>query len=129
MKAILTLILCAFYLLVATNTTINIHFCSGKVQTISLFGSTAKSCCGAKMQSKGCCHNKIVVFKAKDNHAVSIGTKLPVNIHLGLLNSKCTYPIKNPLIYSKTDIHFFKDESPPPLLKTPIFIRNRSIII
>lgn len=129
MKAIFTLILCVFYLLVATNTTINLHYCSGKIQAVSLFGTSEKTCCGEKMQSKGCCHNKLVVFKAKDNHSVSNGSKLLVKNSVIVFKSTIPVSIANSLEYVQSDLHFYKDESPPPILKTPIYIRNRSIII
>ena len=129
MKAIFTLILCVFYLLVATNTTINLHYCGGKIQAVSLFGTSEKTCCGEKMQSKGCCHNKLVVFKAKDNHSVSNSSKLLVKDVVGVLTTTSSIQEKSKDYFAKQDSHIYKDESPPPLLKTPIYIRNRSIII
>lgn len=89
---------------------------------------TPKSCCGKSEKSKGCCHNETKYFKVKDKQVQSdeSGEMQPlvaivesIDFQIIYIDIKPEVRISNPLIYD-----------PPPLhVKTPLFIKNRVLII
>lgn len=124
----MTIFLCVFYLLVSTGTAINIHYCGKKVQKISLFKSDEKSCCGDKMESNSCCHNKLVVFKIKDNHSSNFELKVNSSDQFAIITNSIKH-LENKFILIVPSKTPFKFQHPPPLQKTAIFLKNRSLII
>ncbi len=125
LKSYILICLTVIYSIASSGFSITSHYCGGKLIKVSLI--PPKSCCKDGSSSKGCCHNETKVCKLNDTH---------------LQNHELHYfqpiiAIVEPIEYSffqKTDILFSrvtpKEYHPPPLhLKTPIFIKNRVLII
>jgi|APLak6261665767_1056052.scaffolds.fasta_scaffold00032_37 hypothetical protein len=120
----------AFFILIysvaSTGLLVKVHYCCGDLKSISLI--TPKSCCGKSEKSKGCCHNETKYFKVKDKQVQSdeSGEMQPlvaivesIDFQIIYIDIKPEVRISNPLIYD-----------PPPLhVKTPLFIKNRVLII
>lgn len=66
LKRILCILFCCLYLASSAGVNFNLHYCSGKLKSISFFHHDEKSCCGSKMKKKNCCKDKSVVYKAKE---------------------------------------------------------------
>jgi len=51
----------------------DVHYCGGKVASVSLntpaSGSPEKKCCGAKEKKSSCCKDKVVHFEKKSDNA------------------------------------------------------------
>ena len=64
MKRIATYFLIVLYFIISVGVSLNIHFCKGKVKSVSFvqYGKDY-SCCGKKKMKKGCCKN--VSFSVK----------------------------------------------------------------
>lgn len=68
LKKASVIFLCIFYFFVACGFNVSLHYCAGKLKGISFVQNKEDSCCGSKKRSKGCCKEKTVVYKIKDNH-------------------------------------------------------------
>jgi len=79
LKKYLIIIFSFFYLIASSGTTFNLHYCGGKLKSVSFFKADEKSCCGKKMKSKGCCKDKATTVKIKDNFKTNISVKAPSN--------------------------------------------------
>ena len=77
MKKSFIILFASFYLMLASGLSISLHYCGGKLKDISLFNnSNEDGCCGSKKKSKGCCNNKSVFIKVKDNHFAHTNIKV-----------------------------------------------------
>jgi hypothetical protein len=69
MKKILVTILALIYLVTSTGAAVNIHYCMGKVASVSLSHDKDEACgkCGMKTKG-GCCKDEFKSVKIKDSH-------------------------------------------------------------
>ena len=64
MKKALILFLVVFYFFLSMKLTANIHYCCGKIHTITLVGfEEHDACCGSKVMKKNCCKDVQVSLK------------------------------------------------------------------
>ena len=66
LKKLLSILFCFIYLVSSAGINLNLHYCGGKVKSISLFHTDEKDCCGTKMKNPNCCKDKSVVYKVKE---------------------------------------------------------------
>ncbi len=125
-KLVILALVVLIYSVASTGLLVKAHYCCGDLKSISLV--TPKSCCGKSEKSKGCCHNETKYFKVKDkqiqgdesfNESPALAAMLPIEFN-----------IHSNTVFSEKEISGSKIYDPPPLhLKTPLFIRNRVLII
>lgn len=81
LKQKLALGLSAFYMLSVIGVALSMHFCGGKLASVSLFtNEVACKYCKAEPVAKkddSCCKNTKVEVKVKDNHKAESSFKLP----------------------------------------------------
>jgi len=128
-KTILVYSLAVFYFLISVRLTANIHYCGGKIKTVSLVGfSTQKSCCGGKPMKKGCCEDVQVCFKktsVDQQTSFAIAFLSPVIV---------TDPFYAFILEKDRELYVPKHikpsvHAPPPELKVPIHLKNCVFII
>ncbi len=68
MKKSAIILLTIFYFAIASGFTVSLHYCAGKLKGISLIQTEKDNCCGSKKKSMGCCKEKTLSYKVKDNH-------------------------------------------------------------
>jgi hypothetical protein len=126
LKSYILICLTVIYSIASSGFSITSHYCGGKLIKVSLL--PPKSCCKDGESSKGCCHNETKVCKLNDTHLQNHEFQ----------NFQPIIAIVEPKensFFQKTDIFLFRKVTPkvyhpPPLhLKTPIFIKNRVLII
>ncbi len=81
LKQKLAIGLCTFYLVSVIGIALSMHFCGGRLASVSISNAQAacKLCKTEKADKKddGCCKNTKVVVKLKDSHQVESSLKLP----------------------------------------------------
>jgi|DEB19_MinimDraft_2_1074335.scaffolds.fasta_scaffold00414_3 hypothetical protein len=128
MKAFVIILFSAFYLLTSIGGSFNLHYCGGNLKTISFSSVSEKTCCGKKIMKKGCCHNKTILIKVKDKHQSNKIDKITyTKVFFSLDNSKIDVIYISS--YSKENKTPENYHSPPIVLKTPIYLKNRVLII
>ena len=130
MKTILHSILIALYFLVATGFSYRVHYCGDTVESISMVGKKAKSCCGEmEEEPNDCCKDEVKVVQLKEKYFGSDHINLKVKTIFELLNIiSCTFPKIN--FYSKGYSLQYRYKPPPLLSSFPsIFIKNRVLIL
>ena len=81
LKQKLAISLCTFYLVSVIGVALSLHFCGGKLASIS--ASSAKEVCKyCKLEpiakkDDNCCKNTKIDVKVKDNHQIESAVKLP----------------------------------------------------
>jgi hypothetical protein len=64
LRTAFTYCLILFYFLISIRLTANVHYCGGKIRTVSFVGfSKQKSCCEGKAMKRNCCKNVKVCLK------------------------------------------------------------------
>lgn len=121
--------LIAFYILIISGVTVNLHFCCGNLKTIS-FSSTSNesSCCKSKKTTKGCCHDTTILIKVKEKYfgGDTIKIRLAQFDGIDLVSSQHYFYVFKIL---KSDEIVVDYHSPPPNYKTPIYLKNNVFII
>ncbi len=81
LKQKLAISLCTFYLISVIGVALSLHFCGGKLASVSATSAKAscKYCKAEPIAQKddNCCKNTEVDVKVKDNHQVESAIKLP----------------------------------------------------
>ncbi len=128
MKKALILFLVVFYFLLSMKLTANIHYCCGKIHTITLIGfEEHKACCGGKVMKKNCCKDVQVTLKktTDDQQTEPIAFAFAQLIDLPQL---IDHEIRTEKLLIPTSIKPTAKE-PPPDSFPPIFIKNCVFII
>ncbi len=128
-KTILVYFLAAFYFLISVRLTVNVHYCGGKVQKVSLVGfSKHRSCCEGKPMKKGCCEDVQLCFKKnsvdqKTSSSIlffsSVIPETPYQTFIAEADRELYVPkVIRPSVHA-----------PPPELKIPIHLKHCVFII
>jgi len=127
MKKALIILLASFYLIIASGVTFSLHYCGGKLKTISLFSNHQEGCCGSKKKSKGCCKDKTTIVKVNDSHQLSHIIKVNnANIvSIALISVPFLYFIEKDIDSSLIPNH----NSPPVLYDNPLYLKNKVFLI
>jgi len=128
MKKTGIILLSVFYFLVTSGFTMNLHYCAGKLKGVSLLQSDKDNCCGNKKKSKGCCNEKSLVYKIKDNHQSAAKTILP---NTPVKQFVCAYISLDFIIERPSiDLYTVPDCNAPPFLDPePVYLLNRNFRI
>ena len=125
MKRIVSIVLLVFFMVGNCHAIINVHYCGGEFQSISLVTkSKACSMCGMKSSKKSCCKDVQKLLKADDF------SKAQTNYQIGSLLeflSPYFFTVGNTFYKLKKIVSVFFDYGPD--IKIPIFIRFCAIII
>lgn len=119
-----------FYLTLASGITVSLHYCGGKIKSVSFFdiGGEEDGCCGNKMKSKDCCDEKSTFIKVKDNHHSNNNVSITYN-HFKTLNAVLPtnifeFPKESVLAYFTLNYH-----APPVLYDNPLYLKHRVLLI
>jgi hypothetical protein len=114
------------YSVASTGLLVKVHYCCGDLISVSLI--TPKSCCGKSFKIKGCCHNETKYIKVKDKQVLNNESD-DVQPILAVIESIEFQLIYIPLDLKRSNINSLIYDPPPIHIKTPIFIKNRALII
>lgn len=123
MKAALIYGLVAFYFLISIRLTASIHYCGGKVKSVSFVGfGEPETCCKGKTMKSGCCHDLTFSLKknGEDQRVLIAATVLSHVIEIPQAYS--FYVPKAPYFVPQEIVSRVKE--PPPQVFPPVIIRN-----
>ena len=68
MKKVVSIILLFLYMIPVIGINASVHYCGGKIASVSFGAEKAQKCaCGSKKMKKNCCKDKEFSFKLKDS--------------------------------------------------------------
>lgn len=126
MKRFAVIILTLVYLIAATGTTVNLHYCMGELADFSLWGPKNKTCgkCGmekAASQDNGCCKDEQKQVKLEDDHKLS-QTFFTWNVPAPATHIVVYYPVSDLAATLATE-EFPVSHAPPLTGKAPTYLR------
>lgn len=127
MKKAFALIFAFVYLYSSTGICINLHYCGGKVQSISLLHTDEDGCCKGSMKKKDCCKEKTAFVKISDSQASASALQVPGSKVLLLDLAAPANEICLNEASLLSNIPF--DHAPPDLLAAPPYLKNRVLRI
>lgn len=77
MKRVTILALALVYLAMAGGVVVNVHYCMGRIASVTLGYAQSDRCEDCGMENAGCCKDEVVVVKVDDSHALAPATVLP----------------------------------------------------
>jgi hypothetical protein len=122
MKRLLALILSVSFIAASSGASVNVHYCRGKVSSVSWSIFPTPSCKCGKKTMKGCCKTETRLVKLSDNakqpefiaaHSMPVVEAAPIT----------TYFVPQPLAVELTATAF--SASPPGSERISVFLRNR----
>jgi hypothetical protein len=122
MKRLLALILSFSFIAASSGASVNIHYCRGKISSVSWSILPTASCKCGKKTMKGCCKTETRLVKLTDNakqpeliaaHSMPVVEAAPIT----------TYFVPQPLAVELTATAF--SASPPGSERISVFLRNR----
>ena len=70
MKRFFALILSIVYFTLSTDAAVNIHFCSGEIESIHINATSQICCCGSGEMSKDCCKDENLVLELDTDQTI-----------------------------------------------------------
>lgn len=99
------------------------HYCSDKLNSVSIFSGEGKECACKKAGESSCCHEESTFFKVNDNHqGQSFLTKFSQQFSVVILS--LFYSIELPVLTEEVSGFYTSYKSPPIQDKQPIFVTN-----
>lgn len=71
MNRFAAIFLTGFYLIATIGVAINVHYCHGKVASVSVYLSADACACGKMMGKKHCCDDQTFLFQLEEDQRVS----------------------------------------------------------
>ncbi len=128
MKKTAIILLSVFYFVIASGFTVSLHYCAGKLKGMSLLQLEKDNCCGSKKKSMGCCKDKTLSYKVKDNHQAVATVIVPDKSLTPFIYpsyTETTLFVKPSIeIYTLPDFH-----APPYQSANPVYLLNRTFRI
>lgn len=125
MKKAIVILLLFFYLIPAIGVSISVHYCCGKLASVSLTYDQVGNCaCGKKALKRKCCKTKNTIVKLKDVQKNSSQIILKSFKELKGQPALCS---KQLLAYQNPTLFLADNVYPPPLSQTgkPLYLRLR----
>lgn len=131
MKRVVLSILAVLYLSASTGTTVDMHYCMGKLVDWTLAHEDSSSCGNCGMEKKGtdngCCKDEQKFFKNTDDQkTASQQVQVPVLQISDLPEQRQELPDPAFAVFT---VELPKANAPPDKGDAPIFLRNRVILI
>ena len=117
------------YLIPTFGVNVTVHYCCGKIASVSFGSSTQKLCaCGSKKMKKNCCQNKKLSFSVKNDQlksqVVAFASPKSIGVHDVLSHPQ---PFENRIYSLCLEEDFI--HPPPDNLKQSLYILNKTIRI
>jgi len=125
MKKILATILLILYLMPTFGLNVTVHYCFGKIASVSLGSSATNQCvCGIKKTTRSCCIDKNFTFQVDDNQIKTQNCVISINKSLGI---KALNPISFKFEQLNFSLVVFKHNfyHPPNKAILPLYILNQ----
>lgn len=128
MKKSIIILFSLFYLTAVSGVTVSLHYCGGKIKSISFFDKKGNDCCcGNKKKSKNCCNQKSTFIKVKDNHHLS--SSIDVNSsYFKIIATVFPTPVFE-IPNAHTYYHTLNYHAPPVLYDKPLYLKHQVLII
>lgn len=125
MKRVLASLLLIAYMANAINFTFSFHYCGGTYHSICFTSDTEADCCGSEEEDDGCCEDKVVSAKFKDNHTPAFKTSFS-KIVFDPAPVVAYYPPAGLVISTVLIDHVLHTGHSPPILgNLPVYLLNR----
>lgn len=126
MKKVTAILFSAFYLIATIGVAVNIHYCHGEVESVSVYEDPTGCCCDTKENGSGCCSNESFVLQFEDKEQIVENHRIQIQIHTMEVD------ISDLTIQRLEDIHESEGfeyifQPPPPKLSGQIRILNCSL--
>ena len=130
MKKLIVFLLIGLYMIPTFGITVSIHYCGGKINSISILElGSHKGCCGGKAMKMDCCKDKkISIKKASSEEQV---TKI-IQLKISDFSTIIKVPLfvnSNFNLFETTNEVLISNNDPPPDAKHPIYLMDRCIRI
>lgn len=124
MKRIAVIFLMLLYLTPSIGFSVTVHYCGGKIASVSFFDGKAKCKCGNKKMKKDCCKNEKLTVQLNDeqqkNNTSVFSVQQTKEFHPVIADNNF-YSIQN-IDYGVDD---YNSKHPPDALKPPLYIQHR----
>jgi len=113
MKKLSAILLSVLYLVLTTGISLNIHYCGGKIESVSFISEVNSCCCESNEMQNNCCKNKQLFIKFEsDQKLISCNTiNFKADEYVGIQNSVL---LSEHRFESKQQSFSFFDFNPPP---------------
>lgn len=130
MKKIAVILLIHLYMIPAIGISGSVHYCGGKIASISIngIGNFEKCSCGSKKMAGDCCSDEAFSFQFEDEQSKPVNLTPAFDKSVDILTFSITRipcSILTPLINKG----YHPDNISPDLVNIPIYLLHRVIII
>jgi hypothetical protein len=124
------IVMTLFYLFASCGVYISMHYCGGKLKSLSFLSYRTDSgcCCGMKEKRKDCCKQKAIHIKIKDTQKSVDTLKPPHSLEKFIYASIFSLNLNYSFSILKTPKSFY--HKPPPLISSEeLYLSNGVLLI
>lgn len=126
MKKAFAIFFAVLYFYSASGICINLHYCGGKVESISLFQTDEDDCCGEE-EKMNCCKERTAFVKIEDSQVNASSLQVPASKCIAsdiLIAANFTQ-----VLSAIQTTNFVYKDAPPDSCKSPAYLKNRVLLI
>lgn len=71
MKKIVAILSSAVYLILTLGLAINLHYCQGELESVSVIGTSSNCCCAIATHESSCCNNEKYFFQFSNDNQLT----------------------------------------------------------
>lgn len=126
-KKTFAIFFCFLYFVSVSGIALNLHYCGGKIKSISFTHTDESGCCKGKMKKAGCCKETTAYAKVEDSQASASHLQVPQGQCLQLL---ATLPATAVYLEKALTATFHAQAvHPPGYTREPCYLRKRVLLI
>lgn len=123
---VVRIILMSWYLILSVGMSVHLHYCMGRLKSVSVILTSQANClCGPSQEPPACCDDEIISLSVDEPHVLSSSLGLPP-----LVSPVSVLPL--PLITGsvrvETQVEKAYPRRGPPPLSTPRYVAHQSLI-
>jgi len=113
MKKLASIFVSIIYLVLSTGVLVNLHYCQGEIESISIITNASKCCCASMDFADGCCSNEQLLVQLDNDEQLVTNSPLFSEVFKFIETESFSEQIFFVDLFEKEN-YSFGDLSPPP---------------
>lgn len=113
MRKLTAILVSITYLVLSTGLMVNLHYCQGEIESVSIIAKNSTCCCGTMDFDDGCCHNEQLLIQLDSDQQI-VSSSVQFSVVFKFIETENYEDQFNLKASTENEVYVFRDLSPPP---------------
>ncbi len=113
MRKLTSILVSIVYLVLSTGLVVNLHYCQGEIESVSIIAKNSTCCCAAMDFDDGCCHNEQLLIQLDSDQQV-VSSSVQFSEVFKFIEIEANEEQFHLKANTENEVYICRDLSPPP---------------